>query len=80
MNLLKRAKVLLIGLAVAGIPLAMTASCDPVSRTLDVFRYDDDHDHGILDIFFDDDDYYHDEYYYDDCYYDDCYYEEIVIY
>lgn len=67
---------MLVALAFAGIPLGITASCNPYGGTLDLFRYDD-HDHGWLDIFIDDD--HHDDWYWeDDCCYDDYYYDEII--
>ncbi|UCC28998.1 MAG: hypothetical protein JSU86_12430 [Phycisphaerales bacterium] len=73
-----KAKRLLAGLAFAGIPLITTASCDPVHGTLEVYRNDDYHDHGIFDVV---GDWFYDGcFFWDDCYYhDDYYYEEIVI-
>ena len=63
-------KRLLAAFAAAGITLAATASCNTQYGTLQVYRYDDDHDYGFFDVFFEDD------YYYDDCYYDNCYYDD----
>ena len=54
-------------LAIGGIPLITTATCDPVSGAFDFLR-DDDFDDGCCY-----DDYYYDYYYYDDCYFFDCY-------
>jgi hypothetical protein len=62
-----------MALAMAGIPLITTVSCDPYGG-LSFYR-DDDYD----DCYFWDDCYYNDCYFWDDCYYDDYYYDEIVI-
>lgn len=71
---LKKMKALLIALAIGGMPLVTTATCDPRTGALDFFR--DDDDYGLYDVvYYDDwyyDDYYYDPYYYDDYYYDDC--------
>ena len=70
----RKAKLFLIGLGLAGMPLVTIATCDPRTGVLDFYR-NDDHGHGIFDVFFDDgyyyDDYYYEDYYYDD--YDDCF-------
>lgn len=77
-----KAKRLLMALAVAvaGIPLITTATCDPYYGVFDFYRDDDyGRDGGVLDWLIGDlfyDDCYYDCY--DDYYYDD-YYDEIVI-
>ncbi len=53
-----RIKMWLVGLACGAIPLITTATCDPYT--------------GFLDIYRDDDGYYYDSGYYDVYYYDDC--------
>lgn len=60
-NRFQRAKRWLIGLAMAGIPLAVAFSCSPDS--LSFLKFDDD----------DDDGYYYDFGYGGDCFYYDCY-------
>ena len=67
-----KAKRLLAGLALGGIALVTTASCDPQRGTFDLYRNDDDH--GFFDIFIEDD-----CYFWEDCHYDDYWYDEIVI-
>lgn len=65
-----RMKAGFVALALAGMPLAVTASCDPLRGTLDVFRFDDHHDDfGFLDLFF-----------IDDCFFHDCFWKEEVIF
>ena len=76
----KKVKAILIGFAVAAIPLVTTATCSPGFGTLNFYRDDHYHDHGVVDIFIQDDCYFYDCYYYDDYYYDDYYYQEIIIY
>jgi len=66
----RKAKLSLIGLALGCIPLVTIATCDPRTGVLDFYR-NDDHRHGIFDMFFDDG-YYYDHYSYED-YYDDCF-------
>ena len=61
MKTLKQAKVGVIALAFAGIPLVTMGTCDPAT--------------GMFDFFRDDDGYYYDSYYYDPYYYDSYYYE-----
>ncbi len=74
MSNVKKIKAILIGFAVAALPLVTTATCSPGSGTLEFYR--NDNDHGFVDVFIEDD-----CYFYDDCYYyDDYYYEEIIIY
>ena len=70
-----KVKRLIAVVALAGIPLVTTASCDPYTGRLEIYR-DDDHHHrdwGFFDIFVSDD------YYYDDCYYG-CYDDGYEIY
>lgn len=55
---LDRAKKIFIAVALGGIPLVTSGSCDPYSGAFDFFRDDDDG-------------YYYDDYYYDDYYYDE---------
>jgi len=59
---LNRAKLVFVALACGGIPLVTTATCDPYTGFLDVYRDDDSFYY---------DGYYTDAYYVD--YYDDCY-------
>ena len=75
----KKTTVLLAAMAAAGIPLITTATCNPYSRTLSLFRDDDyrDRDFGILDWFIDD--YYYSDCWYD-CGYDDYWVEEVIFY
>lgn len=58
----KKTRSILAALAIGGIPLATSATCDPVAGSLDIFRYDD----------------YYDGYVYEDVYvvedYGDCYF------
>jgi len=61
----KRVKALLVALACGGVPLVTSATCDPATGVLDVFRDDDNYGYYY-------DDYYVD-YYYDDCFFFDCY-------
>jgi len=58
----KKATLLLVGMAAAGVPLVTTATCDPYTQTLQIYRDDDyrDRDWGVFDFFFDNDDYYSD--------------------
>jgi hypothetical protein len=69
-KLMKRphTKAVFAALAMGGISLITTATCDPVTGAFDFYR-DDDFDDCCYD------DYYYDDYYYyyDDCYYFDCY-------
>lgn len=76
----KRARRLLVVLALAGMPLVTTVRCDPYYGTIDVFRDDDDHHHGLVDVLIDD-------VFRDDCLFHHCdyyedhhYYDEIVIF
>lgn len=62
-------KLWLVGLACAGIPLATSATCNPLTGRFDFFRNDDGY-------YFDDGYYYEDAYYvdyYDDCFFFECY-------
>jgi hypothetical protein len=73
----KKATLLLVAMAAAGVPLITTAACDPYRGTLSIFRDDDyyDRDFGFLDFFIDD------GYHYSDCWYDcgyDYWYEDVV--
>ncbi len=82
MRAVKKATVLLLGLAMGAVPLITTASCSPGRGSLDFYRDDHHHDYGVLDVLIGDV-YYDDCYYYDcydDYYYDDYYYDEIIIY
>ena len=54
----------LIALALGGIPLITTATCDPYTGTFDLYRDDDFHHHSFFDG------YYYEEYVvYDDCFF-----------
>jgi hypothetical protein len=57
-----KVKKTLAALAFVGIPLAISASCDPRRGTLGLYRYDN---YGLFDVWVDD------EYWYDDYYYDE---------
>ncbi len=70
----KKVKAMLIGLAVAAIPLVTTATCSPGSGRFDFYRNDHHHD-SFLDVIVDDG-----CWFYEDCYDDYYYYEEIIIY
>lgn len=73
----RKATKLIVSMAVAGIPLAMSASCDPYSGSLSVYRYDNHNDGwfgNILDDWFG-----YECDYWDGCYTNDYYYDEIVI-
>ena len=74
MKTTKKAKALLAALALAGIPLITTATCNPRYGTVDIYRNDDYHEHSFWDVVYDD------CYYCDDWYYDEYYYEEIIVY
>lgn len=75
-----RAKRLLVAIAGAGIPLTLTASCDPYVGTLSALRERDHDHHGFFDLLF------HDAVHFDGCFFIDCfhdddyYYEGIVIF
>jgi hypothetical protein len=68
-NALHKVKCFLFGLAAAGVPLAVTASCD--SGSLAIFGYDNDDDY--FEVIVEDDCYFY------DCYDDEFYYEGEVI-
>ena len=65
----RKAKTRLIGLACAGITLITTATCDPRTGTLNIFRDDDDEYLYFYDGFV-----YQEVIYYDDDDYDDCFF------
>ncbi len=73
-----KAKRLLVAVAMAGMPLAMMASCDPYDGTLSVFRERDHDHHGIFDLFIEGDVHF-DDCLFIDCYYDDDYYYEGIV-
>lgn len=65
-TLQNRIRTCLVLLACGVTPIALSASCDPRHQTLDILRFDDDHDDfGV---------------YVDDCYFFDCFYEEIIFF
>ncbi len=57
----------LLALAMGGIPLVTTATCDPRSGRFDFYRNDDDHYYDDDIIYIDDPFYYDDPYYYEEC-------------
>ncbi len=67
MNLRKKIKLWVVGLASAAIPLVTEANCIPGGGF--TFYRDDDEDCCYTDVYYDDY-YYDDYYYYDDCYFD----------
>ena len=75
-----KAKWGFLALALAGVPLITTVSCDPYTGAVNLYRDDDFDDYGFFDVFIEDEYYYDDWWYYDDCCYDDYYYGEAVFY
>ncbi len=79
MTIARKTRALLVGIALAGVPLITTASCNSQRGAFDFFRDDDHGGHGFVDVFIDDG-FYYDDCFFVDCYYDDFYYDEIIIY
>jgi len=91
----RKAKTVVLSVAIGAMPLVTTGSCDPFSGSLSFYRNDDArHSNSFWDILIEDDycyDDYYDGYYYEevvyyddcgfwDCYYDDYYYEEVIFF
>ena len=77
-TLMKRAKVAVMSMAMGGMPLVTTASCDPYLSSLSFFSGDDTYYYDPFypaDVYYDD--YYYDDSYYDGGYYDDVYYDDV---
>ncbi|MBI4718896.1 MAG: hypothetical protein HY763_13910 [Planctomycetes bacterium] len=71
---IKKAKAMLLALALGGVPLVTSGACDPRTGVFSFFRDSDNYDDGFVDVFVDDPFYYGDEVVVvDDCYYYDCY-------
>ena len=82
---IKKATLVLVAMAAAGVPLITTASCDPYRGTLSIFGNDNyyDRDYGFFDFFVDDGYRYNDGYYQSDCWFDcgyDYWYEDVIFF